>query len=105
MQFRNLISYGGTKEKLDLLREEWKAHLEEATTGRRIYKNDISQTLMVQNVLLISFDFKQNIALPCCTWQSNILYYKRKWNINVFNIVEESKDLHHIYLFDERWGS
>lgn len=105
MHFRNSIAAGGTKTKLDMIHNDWKQHLEEATSRRIIYKQDITVIAKDPNVVVISFDYKQNIALPSCTWQSNILYYKRKWNINVFNIVDEAKDQHHIFLYDERQGT
>lgn len=77
--------FGSTKA--EEMHKIWNEHLEDAAFRRNIYKTDIRNISNFQNTLVISFDYKQNITLPHTNWQPNILYYKRKWNVNCFNIV------------------
>eukprot|EP01080_Neovahlkampfia_damariscottae_P008343 gene8343-166_t len=59
---------------------------------------------------VLSFDYKQNVALPVMSCQADLLYYKSKLNVNLFGIVDE-KNMKldgvkaDIFLWDERNGS
>jgi hypothetical protein len=98
-KFRNILSTGTNKEKKDEILEEWKKHLEESNYRRKVYKEFKNNP--PKNCLVISYDYKMNIALPHLLWQPNIIYYKRKKKICCFDIVNEHEDLSNIYLYDE----
>jgi len=113
LKIRNQLLHGNSKQKSEHLRKQWNNHLEEAIKRRNIYKTDISINAACSNTLVLSFDYKQNLALPITTWQACMLYFKCKWNVNCFNIVKEGSSFeeheatekHDFYLYDERHGS
>jgi hypothetical protein len=88
-KFRNLLHGGTSVENKEKIYEEWKIHLEDANKRRKVYKEFCTDP--PKNSLVISYDYKMNLALPHLLWQPNIIFYKRKKKILCFNIFNENK--------------
>jgi hypothetical protein len=101
IRFRNSTFHGDN--------EKWLQHLHEASKRRFIYGDDNKLAIQArkENIQfqMISFNFKQNINIPYQSWQANMLFYKRKIAINIFNVVNEGDGIHNIYCYEERVGN
>jgi hypothetical protein len=106
LKYKSLIRSEKTQTLLDKYKKDLTDHIKESQFRRITYKNDIntSSLLNEDKILVISFDFKQSIAVPTLQHQANLLYFKRKFNVNCFNLVNETKGEHNIFCYGETSG-
>jgi hypothetical protein len=84
------------------IKKKYIIHLEDANKRRKVYKEFCTDP--PKNSLVISYDYKMNLALPHLLWQPNIIFYKRKKKILCFNIFNENKTNSEVFLYDEVYG-
>ena len=69
-----------------------------------VYRREIYKQYKGLGINIFSFDFKQNIQLPNQLYQSSILFFKSKFYLNCFNIVDEINFFHNIYIYKENYA-
>jgi len=79
--------------------ERYKNHLLEASEAKQNYYS--CQKLKKSNALVISFDFKSKINLPCVLNKLSSTNYDTKNTMEFFGIVPENRNMiPHFYVFD-----
>ena len=104
---RQNVSRARNEEETQQAMTELRQHMERANIEREYYKTSISQAAETLDAVdigssHITFDFAQQLELPCHTREVGPLYFKVCYRVQVFGVVEEAKHCQWNFLFGEQ---